>query len=230
MKVSVVIPAYNEEKYLPETLDSVKRLTLPPDEILVIDGDSTDRTRAVAQSLGARVVTVPHRGIGFARQRGLEEAKGDIIAFTDADTVVPRDWLTKIVETLSQNGVSGVYSGYYVPNGWLPYLIFINIIQPMYQVFFQWIGRPICPGQNMAFWKQKALEAGGYPMDFNIIEDQEMGKRLRTVGKFVFRLDNFVISSSRRGCEGIGFFTRMAKAQWEYYTTRRADTGFPDIR
>lgn len=230
MKVSVVIPAYNEEKYLSETLESVKRLTLPPDEILVIDGESTDRTRAVAQSLGARVVTVPHRGIGFARQRGLEEAKGDIIAFTDADTIVPRDWLTKIVETLSQNGVSGVYSGYYVPNGWLPYLIFINIIQPMYQVFFQWIGRPICPGQNMAFWKQKALVAGGYPMDFKIIEDQEMGKRLRTVGKFVFRLDNFVISSSRRGYEGIGFFTRMAKAQWEYYTTRRADTGFPDIR
>lgn len=230
MKISVVIPAYNEEKYISGTIDSIKKLTLIPDEILIIDGGSTDKTKAIAEKMGARVVTVPHRGIGFARQRGLEEARGDIVAFTDADTVVPPHWTTKIVETLSRDGVSGVYSGYFVPRGWLPYLIFINFIQPIYQVFFQWIGHPVCPGQNMAFWKQKALEAGGYPSDFKIIEDQEMGRRLRTVGTLVFRLDNFVISSSRRGYEGINFFTRMAKAQWDYYTTRRADTGFPDIR
>jgi len=232
MKVSVVIPAYNEEKFITKTIESIKALSFQPDEILIIDGGSTDKTKAVAEGLGARVVTVPHRGIGFARQCGLEKAIGDIIAFTDADSVVPKEWLRKIVDALSKQGVSCVFSEFWVPDGWLPYRFFINVLQPIYIPLFHYLfGISLAPGQNTAFWRKKAVEAGGYPVDFKIAEDLEMAKRLSKVGKVVYLFDNFVVSSGRRGDEGLPLIRRVFMAYWYYATTKRADKiGFPDIR
>lgn len=231
MTISVVIPAYNEEKYIPATLASIKKLTRKPDEVIIIDGGSTDRTREMAQKHGARVITVAHRGIGFARQKGLEAASGDIIAFTDSDTVVPPDWLSKIEETLSHPGVVATYGPYLVDFGWAPYVIFSNFIQPYIWLFLQFIGLPIAPGQNTAFIRKKGIEAGGYPIDFKAAEDIEMIRRLKTVGKVVYRFDNRVLSSGRRGNEGWAMITRMIKGLTLYYTTRKADTfDFPDIR
>lgn len=231
MTISVVIPAYNEEKYLPRTLESLKHLTRQPDEVVVIDGGSTDKTVEAGKKYGARVVSVLHRGIGFARQKGVEAATSDIIAFTDADTLVPPDWLTKIEESLNQPGVAAVYSGFHVPDGWWPYRFFVNYLQPVSTFFFHWIGLPMAPGQNTSFWKAKALTAGGYPTEFKIAEDLEMARRIRKVGKLVYRWDNFVTSSGRRGSEGFPLFVRIFKVFWIYFTTRRADKiGFPDIR
>ncbi len=231
MKVSVVIPAYNEEKYLPKTLESINQLDRKPDEVIVIDGGSTDGTVAVAKRYGAKPITVAHRGIGYARQKGVEHCQGDIIAFTDADTIVPHDWLTKIVETLQKPEVAAVYSGFHVPDGWFLYRFFINYIQPIVLLFQHVIGLPMAPGQNTAFWKKKAIEAGGYPEDFKIAEDLEMARRLRTVGKVSYHWDNYVTSSGRRGDEGFALFSRIFKVFFIYFTTRRADKiGFPDIR
>lgn len=231
MTISVVLPAYNEEKYITRTLTSIHKLTRKPDEIIVIDGGSTDRTREIAQKHGARVVTVAHRGIGFARQKGLEAAAGDIIAFTDSDTLVPPDWLSKIEETLSRPGVVATYGPYFVDFGWGPYVIFSNYIQPYLWLFLQFIGLPIAPGQNSAFLRASGIKAGGYPVDFKAAEDIEMIRRLKTVGKVVYRLDNKVLSSGRRGNEGWAMITRMIKGLTLYYTTRKADTfDFPDIR
>lgn len=231
MTISVVIPAYNEEKYITYTLASIHKLTRKPDEIIVIDGGSTDRTKEIAQQHGARVILITHRGIGFARQKGLEAASGDIIAFTDADTIVPTDWLTKIEETLSHNGVVAVYGPYVVDRGWTPYVIFSNYVQPYIWLFLQLIGLPIAPGQNTAFIRQKGLDVGGYPVNFKAAEDIEMIRRLRGVGRVVYRFDNRVLSSARRGDEGWALIPRMMKGLALYYTTRKADTfDFPDIR
>lgn len=231
MKVSVVIPAYNEEKYLPKTLESIKKLKRHPDEILVIDGGSTDNTCEVARDYGAKCVTVEHRGIGYARQQGVEYATGDMIAFTDADTIVPTDWLTKIIETLEKPGVAGVYSLYYVTKSWFPYWFYINYLQPPMALLLHYLRAYSAPGQNTAFWKEKAIAAGGYPTDFKIAEDLEMAKRLSSVGKMVYRPDNFVISSGRRGNEGLPMLIRIFKAFFLYFVTKKADKiGFPDIR
>lgn len=231
MTISIVIPAYNEEKYLPATLDSITHLSRQPDEILVIDAQSNDKTVSIAKKYGAKPIIIPHRGIGFARQKGLEAATGEAIAFTDADTIVPVDWLTKIEQSLSKPGVAAVYSGYRVYDGWLPYRFSINYIHPLIFVFFHYMGFPIAPGQNTAFWRTKAFEAGGYPINFKAAEDIEMIRRLKTVGKVVYRHDNYVKSSGRRGDEGIAFFTRTARGISYYFITRKADTfEFPDIR
>jgi hypothetical protein len=93
------------------------------------------------------------------------------------------------------------------------------------------IGLPLAPGQNTAFWKSKALEAGGYPTDFKSCEDIEMIRKIKTVGKIIFLPHNNVLSSGRRGNEGIRLLFRVIKGLTRYYTTRKADTfGFPDIR
>lgn len=85
--VSVVIPCYNGAKFLRETLDSVLSQTYPVLEVLVIDDGSTDDSAAIAESYGSpiRVIRQPNQGESVARNRGIDEAKGDWIAFLDAD-------------------------------------------------------------------------------------------------------------------------------------------------
>ncbi|MCX6793774.1 MAG: glycosyltransferase [Candidatus Gottesmanbacteria bacterium] len=231
MTISVVIPAYNEEKYLPRTLESIKKLNRQPDEIIVVDGGSTDRTANIARQHGAIVITVAHRGIGFARDKGLVKAKGDIIAFTDADTIVPHDWLTKIEETLSQSGVVGVFGGFRVPDGWWVYRWYINGIQPWLNQFYYWLGVPMAAGQNIAFLRKVGLEVGGFPEDYKIAEDIEMATRLKKAGKVLLRSDLIVSSSGRRGNEGFGMMTRVFKAFFLYFVFKKANKiGFPNIR
>lgn len=96
-KLSIVIPAMNEEEGIGETLDIIPRKALEemgyPIEIIVVDGESVDRTRDIAREKGARVVIEPRRGYGRAYKTGFEHAAGDLIATGDADTTYPFDKL-----------------------------------------------------------------------------------------------------------------------------------------
>jgi glycosyltransferase involved in cell wall biosynthesis len=94
--VSVVIPAHNAERYLAEAIDSALAQTLPPLEILVLDDGSEDGTAAVASGFGPPVIchSGPQTGIGATRNRGVEEARGDYVAFLDADDL----WLPRKLE------------------------------------------------------------------------------------------------------------------------------------
>ena len=234
MTISVVIPAYNEEKYLPWTIESIKKLDRKPDEIVVVDGGSTDKTAASARQHGATVITVAHRGIGFARQMGLQKAAGDICAFTDADTIVPHDWLNRIERSLSGVGVAATYGRYVVTkesSHGLFYIYFINWFNPFLFRVSSWFGLHLPGGQNIAFWRKKGIEAGGFPVDFKSVEDYEMMRRLSKVGKIVYDTKNTVLSSGRRAKEGAAMITRSIKGMTRYFLTGKADTfGFPDIR
>lgn len=94
MKFSIVIPAYNEEQYLPRLLESIEVASSNYSggsseiEVLVADNDSNDRTAEIAAAHGARVVTVEKRRIGAARNGGARVAQGEIVCFIDADSAV----------------------------------------------------------------------------------------------------------------------------------------------
>lgn len=235
MKISVVVPAYNEEKYIGKTLSSIKALTVNKDwdiEMLVINGGSTDNTKAVAQKCGAKVVDEPHKGIGFARKEGIKHAKGEIVAFTDADTVVPKDWLIKHVSELSKPGVSFTYGTFRVTDGRFPYYHFINFIQPHWLwLIHHLFDKPIAAGQNLAFWREKALAVGGFDEKILLFEDIDFAIRMKKAGKTIFIPDLIVISSGRRSNEGWSFFFRMSVVAFKYFVLgRRSLGGFPDFR
>ena len=98
--ISVVIPALNEEKFLPTCLKSLEKQEFKkPFEIIVVDNGSEDKTVTVAKSFGVRIISEPHRGLPLARQRGLEAAKGEIVAFVDADSTVDKGWLAEILHS-----------------------------------------------------------------------------------------------------------------------------------
>lgn len=98
-RVSIVIPAYNEERYLSLCLDAIATQTTPPYEVIVVDNNSHDRTAAIASSYPfVRVINERQQGIVYARNAGFNAVKGDIIARIDADTILPRTWITQITD------------------------------------------------------------------------------------------------------------------------------------
>jgi glycosyltransferase involved in cell wall biosynthesis len=111
MKISVVIPAYNEEKILGKCLEALKRQTKKPYEIIVVDNNSSDKTSEVAKNKGARVVFEKMRGASYARNKGFDEAKGDVVLRTDADTIVPQDWVEKMEKGFMDQDVAIVCGG-----------------------------------------------------------------------------------------------------------------------
>lgn len=231
MTISVVIPALNEEKLLPKTLATLNKLDKKPDEIIVVDASSTDDTVRIARQAGAVVLTVPKGTIGFSRQKGIEAAKSDVVAFTDADALLPHDWLNRIDTALSKPGVVGYFGGFRVFDGPPFYRFYINVVQPILNsVLFFLFRMPMATGQNMAFFKKTALAVGGIPTHFRMAEDIEIARRLMTAGKILFTQNEYVSASGRRGFEK-GLFLRVFKVFVLYFIFRKADTiGFPEVR
>ncbi len=108
MRVSVIIPAHNEELNIGRCLDALLNQVEPPDEIVVIDNNSTDKTASAARDKGVRVVKELEQGIAYARNRGYSSASGDIIARCDADTIVPTNWIKKIKENFKRRKIDAL--------------------------------------------------------------------------------------------------------------------------
>ena len=97
MKITAVIPCYNEEESIGSVIQSMPKEV---DEILIIDNNSTDKSAEIAQKLGARVVKQTKKGYGWAHQKGFESATGDIIVTLDADGQYPAHDIPKLVKYL----------------------------------------------------------------------------------------------------------------------------------
>lgn len=99
--VSIVVAARDEEQRLRSCLESLHRVDYPHFEIIVADDGSRDRSVDVAREMGAGVVEAAGRGPAAARNLAVAQARGEVIAFTDADCTVPRDWLRLLVHALA---------------------------------------------------------------------------------------------------------------------------------
>lgn len=108
-KVSIIVPVYNGKKTLPFCLDSLMSLDFPKDEleIIVVDNNSIDGTNEIIKRYPVKYVFEKKRGRATARNRGIREAKGELIAFTDADCVVDRLWLTNLIKGFTDGEIGG---------------------------------------------------------------------------------------------------------------------------
>ena len=96
MKISLVIPAYNEEKFIKKCLESVKNQTVEPSEVILINNDSIDKTADIAKNFKVKIINEKQQGISYARNRGFNEAKYELIARCDADCILPKNWIEQI--------------------------------------------------------------------------------------------------------------------------------------
>lgn len=161
-KVSVVIPAYNAEKYLRDCLKSIKQQTYRNFEIIVVDDCSFDNTFKIAQAEGAIVIkNRKNLGEGASRNIGARKALGEIIAHTDSDVVVPKNWLEKIINDMEKFNVKCVAGGYAKCFG----NSFIERF-PHFELVFRRRDIPkfvqTAVGNNFASTKDIFFEAGGF--------------------------------------------------------------------
>lgn len=136
MKISVVIPVFNEEEYIENCLISLKKQLVLPDEIVVVNNNCTDRTILLAKKHAAIIAKEDRQGLIFARNRGFDTARYEIIARTDADTVLPFNWIKKIKENFTKEGVDAltgpiVFSDFPIKLAWgaIFYMRLMKIIQ-----------------------------------------------------------------------------------------------------
>lgn len=196
---TVVIPARNEGAYLRRTLEAIGRQSVLPAEVIVVDNASTDQTAALACAWGARVLECTSVGVSPARQLGLEAARTAWVASTDADSLPDCRWIERL------RGAAPGRVALYGPlcfSG-TPQLQLVS--RAAYRSFLEVcvrIGRPNLAGANMAFSRQAAHLAGGYP-DVGALEDVMLGQALARLGSVAYVPGALVQTSPRRLESGV---------------------------
>ena len=114
-RICVIIPTYNSARFLPEAVESALYQTFSPEEVIVVDDGSTDNTEDVLEPFRGRIhyIRQENQGPAVARNRGISEAKGDLIAFLDADDVWVPDKSEKQVDLLMENPRIGLVHSLY---------------------------------------------------------------------------------------------------------------------
>lgn len=112
--VSIIIPVYNGDRYLAEAIESALAQSYRAVEVIVVDDGSTDRSAAIAGSFGSgiRYVLQPHSGCGAARNRGVKVARGEFLAFLDADDLWLEDKLVRQMDALKHDPELNMVFGY----------------------------------------------------------------------------------------------------------------------
>lgn len=204
VKISVVIPAYNEENTIARCLRSLVEQSLPRSdyEIILVDNNCTDNTIKIAQTFpGISVIHETTPGVGAARRHGWEVARGTIIASTDADCEVPRHWLKKIITYFDQHpNVVAVSAGYVFYDR----DFFINTVVKIFErslVALSWFlagGVMAMTANNMAVRRTSYHQTSGLDAALQFGEDLNLAKKLHQLGSLKWLFNNRVKTSARR--------------------------------
>jgi GT2 family glycosyltransferase/sugar lactone lactonase YvrE len=184
-RVSVVVCAYNAADTIEDCLTALDRLAYPDYEVVVVNDGSSDRTSEIARTHAmVRVVDVPNGGLSAARNVGLTEATGEIIAYTDADTRVDRDWLTFLVQPFLNSDVVASGGPNVVPSDDPPMAQCIARAPggPTHVLLDDRIAEHV-PGCNMAFRRDALLAIDGFnPIYLRAGDDVDVCWRLQSRG------------------------------------------------
>lgn len=208
IKLSFVIPAYNEEDYVGKCIESIIRETAGRTdvEIIVVDNNSNDGTEAVAKKYpGGQVVREMRRGANAARKRGFDESRGDLVAFPDADVIMPTGWVAKAEQEFAHDKKLACISGPFI------YYDLPRRVRALVRIFYilsymtSFAGRiflrksTVIQGGNYIV-RRSALQAiGGLDPSITFYgDDTDLALRLSKVGTVKFSFAMPILTSGRR--------------------------------
>ena len=232
LKVSVIVPTYNEIKNIETCLASIKAQTYKNVEILVADGGSKDGTVEMGDKYGRTVRCGNTGGPGPARNCAARQAKGDIVAFTDADTIVPDSWVKEMAYNFAIDpDLIGVGGALRPRDPRKLDIIMFKINSDYFYRMTSAIGFHQLATPNCAYRRKEFLSVGGFDESLSMFEDTDLSIRMAKKGKLKMDKDLYVFNSARRMQEEgyLGLFFRYLKVYLLYFSgkpirTRHFDT------
>lgn len=198
MNISVVIPVYNEEKYIEQCLSCIFKQSKKPYEIIVVDNNSTDQSANIIKKYPVIYIFEKKQGIIHARNAGFNMAKGDIIARTDADTLLPLNWIEKIEQHFFDVKTNALSGGFIFYDAYSKNKIYSTVYEKLMHMF---IKHNIFLGPNMILRKTLWEKVKNYICldDKKVHEDLDLSIHLTSIGEeIIFDPSLTVQISSRR--------------------------------
>lgn len=195
VKVSVIIPTLNEEKYIDMTLFHIKRQN--PYEIILGDSHSDDNTVKIAKKYGAKIAYAPRGAASFGRNAAARIAKGDVLLFLDADTIAYTNLIEVIKEDFRNKKVVGWTCTFYAFSPkWREHAIYTatsNLIK-----FLVKNVKPHAAGFIIAVSRSAFEKVDGFNEKLKVMEDHDLAWRIAKQGRFKFSDKTCVFTSTRR--------------------------------
>ncbi len=242
MKLSIIMPIYNESAALPDSIAALKRLNPQPDEILLIDGKSEDDSLLIAQNAGLKIMTSPTRGRAAQINYGVENASGDVICILHGDSMLPIDGVAVIKSAMSDEtlalagftpriaGDNGTRWGSSIHN-WLKTWYTPMLFRP--RLFFMHGVRLLYGDHAMFFRRAHYREVGGCDERVAVMEEADLCIKLSRYGKTKI-LMRWVWTSDRRiaqwGRWRANYIYLKVGLMWAFGARERLADHYPDIR
>jgi glycosyltransferase involved in cell wall biosynthesis len=190
--ISVIIPAHNEERYLEQTLGALQHQNYGWFEVIVVANGCTDRTREIARGRCHRLIVLSERNLGMARNLGARMARGEILLFLDADTILEPMALRVIAESFSAADAAGTVQGRPDDGRWAYRLIYAlkNFVHRS----------SLHPGSSgvILCWREHFIRVGGFDEGLEVRENSDLLKRLKRFGRYKYIGSVSATTSMRR--------------------------------
>lgn len=231
LSCSLVVPTYNEEKYLGNLLRSVKTQSVTPLEVIVVDA-STDKTRDIALQHGCVILNQDVKKVSWARRRGFEAAKGDIVISSDADTILAPGFVEAATEALEDSSIVAVFGPAHLSDGPIGFRLASRFLFPVFLRFSLLIRKPNLNGFNFACRRNAYIQSGGFNDQLLTGEDVDLALRLKNTGRIRYVPAMLVYTSGRRiqGMGGWRFMLHHTVNFFKVATGRRGSSDFKPYR
>lgn len=190
--ISVIIPAHNEERYLRKTLEALQAQNYGWFEVIVVANGCTDHTRDVARGRCQRLIVLSQKSLGIARNLGARMARGELLLFLDADTILDPTALRAIAESFSTSNAAGTIRGR-PDEQRLAYRVIYGLKNFVHRCALH-------PGTSgvILCWKDHFIRVGGFDEALQVRENSELVKRLKRFGRYKYIGQVSATTSMRR--------------------------------
>ncbi|MDD1701895.1 MAG: glycosyltransferase [Methanoregula sp.] len=220
--ISVIVPSFNEEENIAQCLVSLSHQSIARSdyEIIVVDGGSTDRTCEIARKYADMVFIQTSKKVGGARNDGIIASKGDIVATTDADCILPPDWLENIRKDFADPKVAQVYGPVYPIEDSVGNRFSLMLANTFSRIGYYSRTFYYTLGCNTAFRKTAFIKAGMYRC-IDAGDDLEIAMRMKDEGKVRFD-GSLKVGFSMRRYQQYG--TIKSLYEWFYIVAHGGET------